>query len=288
MERHADHDVYRRISVWPGRLLRDQSRNLLATIRSLTVSDAIAPDDQMFTPTFGQHYFYVGRSNILAISNILNARLNYSGGDEPIKTILDFGCGHGRVTRWLRAAFPDAVISVTDHLPSGVEWCVQQFDCRAVQREVTAGAYDLIWLGSVFTHLPSEIAERLLHELVAGLRPNGVLAFTSQGRYSVAMSEGYDWERDEQQYFHYNLDRARYEAVVSGYLETGYGYIDYPGQQQYGVCIARPNWYAQRVLSSNDLMQIFFQERASDNHQDVQAFMLASLTDRTPAPLWPF
>jgi SAM-dependent methyltransferase len=258
---------------------------LLAAIRSLSVSDAVSPDDQMFATGFDRHYFYVGRSSILTIGNILSARLNYPGGDGAIRTILDFGCGHGRVTRWLRAAFPDADICVTDYLPSGVDWCVRKFGCRGVGRAVTAGAYDLIWLGSVFTHLASEVVAPLLRELMTGLRPNGVLAFTSQGRFSVAVMEGYDWQRDEHRYFHYNLSRADFETVVSGYRARGYGYVNYPGQRNYGVSIVQPRWYADR-LYSNDCMQIFLQERAFDNHQDVQAFIRASLTDRNRGPLW--
>ncbi len=239
----------------------------------------------MFATGFDRHYFYVGRSSILTMNNILNARLNYPDGDGPIRAVLDFGCGHGRVTRWLRAAFPDADVCVTDYLPSCVEWCVRQFGCREVGREVTPEAYDLIWLGSVFTHLASEIVEPLLRELVAGLTPNGVLAFTSRGRFSVAFMEGYDWERDEHRYFHYNLSRTHSETVVAGYHARGYGYVDYPGQRNYGVSIVQPRWYAER-LCSNNCMQVFLQERAFDNHQDVQALIRASLTDRDRAPLW--
>jgi SAM-dependent methyltransferase len=250
------------------------------------INKNVAPNDQMFREGATQHYFYVGRSNLLAIFNILNARLTYPGGDTPIRSILDFGCGHGRVTRWLRAAFRDANIFVTDRDTAGVNWCVEQFDCIPAEPNLSSSTYDLIWLGSVFTHLPEQTAESLLQPLLAALRPNGVLAFTSQGRFSVERMQTFDWKRDSRTWMHYGLDRSLFEAVLSGYRETGYGFVEYPRQIDYGVCIAKPSWYADRILSHTEYMQIFFQEKGCDNHQDVNAFMRANLLNLEKGPLW--
>jgi trans-aconitate methyltransferase len=52
-------------------------------------------------PNYG-HYFSVGASAL----NTLLATISVA--QTIPKTILDFGCGGGRVTRWLRAAFPTA------------------------------------------------------------------------------------------------------------------------------------------------------------------------------------
>jgi hypothetical protein len=109
-----------------------------------------------------QHYFYVGRSNLLTVLNVLSVRSTYRGGDAPIRDILDFGCGHGRVTRWFVAAFPKAQIHITDYQKTAVEFCVANFGCRATDNEIPAARFDLVWLGSVFTHLPSQIVEPLL------------------------------------------------------------------------------------------------------------------------------
>jgi hypothetical protein len=55
--------------------------------------------------------------------------------------------------------------------------------------------------------------------------------------------------------------------------------VDYPQQDGYGVCIAKAEWYWSAVRSIQDVTQIFFQERAYDDHQDVVAFMRRPISD---------
>lgn len=255
-------------------------------IRQLKVSREIAAEDQMYNSDADEHYFYVGRSDLLTMINAINIRSSYHGGDAPIREILDFGCGHGRVTRWIRAAFPAAELHVTDYDPKGAAFCATRFACTDTQGDIADNKYDLVWLGSVFTHLPQHIAEPLIRRLCSALAHNGILVFTSQGRYSVSRMMDFDWLNDHRHWMHYSIDRLHFEQVVAAYLETGYGYVDYPGQSDYGVCIARPSWYSERVLSSNEFIQILLQEKGADNHQDVSAFMRADLLDDKKGPLW--
>lgn len=261
---------------------------LLQEVRKLSVSDVVSPDDTMMKhdALSLEHYFYVGQSNLLTVLNVLSVRSTYRGGDAPIRDILDFGCGHGRVTRWFVAAFPKAQIHVTDYQKTAVEFCIANFACRATEKEILAARFDLVWLGSVFTHLPAQIVEPLLATLLASLRPNGVLIFTSQGRYSIERMNDFDWEKDNRAWMHYNIDRERFETIMTQYRRTGYGYVDYPGRKDYGVCVAKPDWYSERVLRSTEFIQILFQEKGSDNHQDVSAFMRAPLLDSSKGPLW--
>jgi SAM-dependent methyltransferase len=256
---------------------------LLDEVRKLKVSEVLSPDDRMMGPL--QHYFYVGRSDLWTVLNVLNIRASYIGGDAPIKDILDFGCGHGRVARWFRAAFPDAQMHVTDLNKSAVQFCVENFGGRDIAGDIPARRFDLVWLGSVFTHLPEQVAEQLLQSLLASLRPAGVLVFTSQGRYSIERMKDYDWEKDDRPWMHYRVDRARFETIVAQYHKTGYGYVAHPGQENEGVCVAEPSWYSQRVLTSKELIQILFQEKGSANAQDVSAFMRTPLLGLSKSPL---
>lgn len=259
---------------------------ILERIRSFDVLNDISSGDTMFDPSARRHYRYVGRSDLLTLLNVVDIRASYPGGDGPIERIFDFGCGHGRVTRWLRVAFPEAAISVTDFDQAGVDWCVAKFKGADTKGEIPEDSFDLVWLGSVFTHLRAEIAEPLLKRLLGSLRANGVLVFSTQGRFAAERMKTFDWENDQRHWMHYNLDRERFDEVVRGYVETGYGYVDYPGQTDYGVCIAKPSWYAERALASNDFIQILMQEKGADNHQDVLAFMRADLLDMGKGPLW--
>ena len=252
---------------------------ILKYIRSLDVSLAISPNDQMHSPDNDRHYYYVGKSDLLTILNAVNIRASYPGGDAEIRRIFDFGCGHGRVTRWIRAGFRNATIDVTDFNRSGVQWCVENFDCHDTGGGIARDTYDLIWLGSVFTHLPEHIAVSLIDNLLAALQPNGLLIFTTQGRHSVKRMELFDWENDTRAWMHYQLNRDSFNAVVEGYTNRGYGYVDYPGQTDYGVCVARNNWYADYVLKNDEITQIMFQEKGADNHQNVFGFMRVPIID---------
>ena len=255
-------------------------------VNSLLIDDRISPHDTMFAGD-PKHYFHVSRSDCLAIVNVLGARSSYDGGSSPVVDIYDFGCGYGRVTRSIRAAFPAANIYVTDLDDQAVQWCERTFGCISTKGEIPSGNFDLIWLGSVFTHLPKAASATLLSRCLAGLAPNGVLAFTTQGRFSFERMRDFDWVNDEREWVHYNLDRERFMIVSEGYQSSGYGYVDYPMQNDYGVCIASPSWYAEQAFSNGEYIQVFFQEKGADNHQDVIAFMRKSVLDTTKARhLW--
>lgn len=259
---------------------------MIGKIANLGKSEAISPNDRMFKAKAPQHYFYVGCSGLLSIFNIMNIRAAYPGGDTEVRAILDFGCGHGRVARWLRVGFPNAAIYVSDYDRTGIDWCVENFGCYEAPPQLPPSHYDIVWLGSVFTHLPASIAEQLLKDLLASLRPNGVLVFTTQGRYSVERMKMYDWEEDARPFMHYNLSRQQFELLIKEYMTTGYGFVNYPRQNNYGVTIANPTWYSERACNSCEYLQILFQEKGFDNHQDVSAFIRTNLLNTGKGPLW--
>ncbi len=107
----------------------------------------MAADDGM--KTRDDHYLLVGASALAAIMSALNL----SGGRNP-GSILDFGSGAGRVTRWLKAAYPDASLACCDLRPQDVEFCNEVFRAEAwlSSTDIEAcdfrGPYDLIWMGS--------------------------------------------------------------------------------------------------------------------------------------------
>src|SRR4051812_12750926 len=144
----------------------------------------------MFNPAGGlSRYHSVGRSGLRLILTALTARLGYQGYDELIGSrfrVLDFGCAYGRVTRFLTAAVPQADLAITDLNDEAVEWCVRNLGVRAVKGRLPEDEFDLVFLGSVFTHIPPGATETLLLELTKSRRPGGVLVFTTQGRYAHA------------------------------------------------------------------------------------------------------
>lgn len=240
---------------------------------SLEVSQVISRDDYMFmTGASGasEHYFSVGRSALRAINGCLDARLAYPNSDTPIESILDFGCGYGRVCRHLRAAFPDASISVSDVYAASAKFCAENFGCIDIEGAVYPDSFDLIWVGSVFTHLSEEEVSELLFRLAAALRPNGLLVFTTHGRFSCARHFANPTVEL------YMPGRLQNDRIVAGYLNHGFGFIRHEGQSE-GVSIISPAWIHQQLAASTGLLQVYFQERGWDYHQDVYALLRSSL-----------
>jgi SAM-dependent methyltransferase len=244
-----------------------------ADLASLDVVREIAPHDRMFDPSKPAHYFGVGMSNLYLLINIMRIRAA-TVGEIPVQDILDFGCGCGRVARFIRAAFPESRLWVTDLRREDVDWCVSKLGCHQVVGEVELHKYDLIWLGSVFTHLPKEPTLQLMRRLHDALKPCGVLAFSTHGRYCIERLKSVDWSHNrDRATAPYGLDRPAVETVIKGYTSESYGYVDSPDQTGYGITVATPEWYMSSMRNTADATQIFFQERGNDDHQDVFAFL---------------
>jgi SAM-dependent methyltransferase len=104
--------------------------------------------------------------------------------DKPIdrcRSILDFGCGCGRILRWL--PLTRARITGVDIDPEAIGWCKHALGSLARFRVAPhmpplpfrAGKFDLIYAISVFTHLPEDMGRAWIGEMARVLEPGGVL-----------------------------------------------------------------------------------------------------------------
>src|SRR5438552_19193144 len=77
--------------------------------------------------------------------------------------MLDLPCGHGRVMRFLKATFPHAQLTACDLNHGAVDFCAMTFAAHPVYSELAVpsiplrGKFDLIWCGSLLTHLRKEM-----------------------------------------------------------------------------------------------------------------------------------
>ncbi len=102
-------------------------------------------------------------------------------------SILDFGCGCGRIIRhW--PAKTNAGLSGSDYNPKLIDWCSDHLDFGRFfandlepPLECGNGNFDLIYANSVFTHLDEQLQNSWLVELRRVLRPGGVLVLTTHG-----------------------------------------------------------------------------------------------------------
>lgn len=127
---------------------------------------------------------------------IVRALEGVGAGMEDFDTILDFGCGCGRVTRhWAQLRGP--TIHGTDYNWELVRWCLEnlefgRFTVNGARPPLSYpdGAFDFVYAVSVFTHLSERLQLAWVKELRRLLRPGGYLLVTVQGdRYLDRLTE---------------------------------------------------------------------------------------------------
>jgi SAM-dependent methyltransferase len=228
----------------------------LYDFRSLPVDRTLAPRDGMVAPEDPEQYFDLGRRALELIH--FSAELC----DKPhYPDILDLPCGHGRVLRWLRAHYGYARITACDLDRDAVDFCARQFGAVPVysQPDLPAVAFtaqfDLIWVGSLVTHLGPERWLATLGCLERWTRECGVIVFTTQGRgYASQLARG---RRNVSE----NIDKA---ALLAEFARTGFAYQRYfePEHGDYGVAVTSPEWLMRTLQRYPNLIVRAYLEEA--------------------------
>jgi SAM-dependent methyltransferase len=160
-------------------------------------------------------------------------------------------------------------VTACDILKDGANFCAEVFGARPVYscQEPAAiplqDSFDLIWCGSLLTHLNAEKWGQFLSFFAGRLSPGGVLLFTTHGRYVR--------DRLDRGEYDYGLTRETVKDLVGVYDSDGFAYEDYPGQKEYGLSISSTPWVCTQLQVRPDLRLVTFTERGWDNHQDVIA-----------------
>ncbi len=218
-----------------------------------SVSRVTSPHDGMYAKT-PDSYFPTGA---LALRRIRLAM--FEARKDEVGSILDFACGYGRAMRYFRAAFPHARLTACDITAGAVDFCAEEFDATPVYSsedpaEVDLpGPFDVIWVGSLFTHIPEDRWLGLLDLLASVLAEDGLLVFTTQGRNvrRQLVSRELDWA----------LTDEAADEIVRGFDETGFGYADWSGASGYGTTLNRPSWVCARIEERPGLRLIGFREQ---------------------------
>ena len=200
----------------------DQMSKIWREYRERAVSREIHPDDHMFNSAVNgwDDYVAVGVSAAEVINYVLSA-----APSGEVRRFMDFGCGHGRVARHLRAMFPFAEGAFVDIDSSCVEFCSDKFDGIPIASKEEfselklPGGLDLIWLGSVFTHLDYGRMNALFNLLASSLSRHGCLIGTFRGKAMYMRMKG-DMERDES-------TERKWRSLIQQYEAAGVGYAPY-------------------------------------------------------------
>lgn len=204
----------------------------------------ISPLDSMRDPKYPEQYYEIGERALDLV------RFASELCDKPhFPRILDLPSGYGRVLRWLRAGYDYAEITACDLERPGVDFCAKEFQALPVYSRPDLAEvafphpFDLIWVGSLFTHLPQDQWLATLNHLIRLTAECGILILTTHGRcYTSLLARG---RRD----ITGNIDVP---ALLREYAAGGFAYQPYleSTDGSYGVTATSGAWL-RSVLERN-------------------------------------
>ena len=159
--------------------------------------------------------------------------------------------------RVLNAAYPNASLIGADIVDAGVEFCAETFGARGVVSDsdpdkIEIGdTVDLIWSGSVLTHVPHTAWPGFLRVFEHSLNPGGVAVFTCYGRSTAAAL------RDGSNLL--NMDAKQTKKLLAELDKNGAGFQ----QTEYdGDCVVTRPWVCRRIEDLPSLKLVLYTERS--------------------------
>jgi SAM-dependent methyltransferase len=223
------------------------------------INTTVSVYDEMYLQGAEKQYFQTGLSALINIS----AALQLLGRNpEEIKSVLDFPCGYGGVLRFTQALFRNATFSACGPEQRYLDFCAEHFKADTFLSEHKFNQtsilrkFDLIWVGSLFTHLSSVRFKELYKFLTAHLNHNGLLVFTIHGRSCYGKLQS---------------GSKRKLLIDLGYSLTGYGYCHQHGTKKFGDSLISPSWLHHFIEHETSSKIVMWSEQGWRNCQDVIA-----------------
>jgi SAM-dependent methyltransferase len=215
------------------------------------------------------HYLQSGTSALECIDLATAA-----AGKEGIENVLDLPCGYGRQLRTLKAAFPDASFTACDVDRDAVDFCERVFGATPVYSREDPddieldglGTFDLVWSGSLLTHLRPEAWGPFFRFFESALAPGGILVFTVHGRYAA--------EQLRSRTYQYALSEDSIVVLLEGYDAGGFGYVQADSAYSagitgsYGISLATPAWVCGQLAGIPGLRLLTYAEAGWHDHHD--------------------
>lgn len=251
-----------------GRAALVRTRRAMAPRTVPGVPGRIHRNDLMYAPGVpdaAEAYDRIGRSAVQRCAEVL-AEVGRSWAD--VRSAADFGCGHGRVARQLAAVLQagGGKLTVCDLDPEAVRFCASEFSARGITSardlsQVDLGLHDLIWAGSVATHLPEQTWLEWIELVSRSLTPGGLFVFTSHGPDCIDADFQVEWIE--------HRERLRADLDRTGYAYVGYSYLP---EAEYGLT-AQTTTRIDRDLAAVGMRRVLHRP-AGWEYQDVHGFVL--------------
>ena len=246
-----------------GRASRLEQLQRMLSEEPPDVVRTVSPNDSMYSvdKDRGAHperYFRWGPEALHRIELALLA-----ADKSDVQRILDLPCGHGRVLRTLKAAFPEAEVTACDLDRDAVDFCAVHLGAVPVYSHERPdnieleGPFDVIWCGSLLTHLNDDRWPGWLELFTSVLRPGAVLVFTTHGPHIAQDLRSRAREIDKE--------------LLDGYDREGFGYREDPGPGCYGTSLSSLSWVSGQLEQAPGLRLLSYTERGWWGWQDAVA-----------------
>ncbi len=134
-------------------------------------------------------FFWSGRESVRE----LERTLAIAGRSlDSFESILDFGCGCGRMLLWMEELGRARALHGTDIDAEAIEWCRAHLPyARVMVNDADPplpypdGAFDLVFNHSVFTHIDEHRQDSWLAELQRVTRPGALLVLSTHGETAL-------------------------------------------------------------------------------------------------------
>jgi SAM-dependent methyltransferase len=227
-------------------------------------------NDFMFTNVSDEEIASYRERALNVIGNIEAALAAAGKTFADIDRWLDFGCGYGRVIRFLVERVPPERVFASDVVKEGVDFCRSEFGVDGIYSDtdlttVRLGSFDFIYAISVLTHLNERNSPAMLRLLGESLTPGGIVLFTVHGQYSLQNLGLYGAEYE-----------ARRGEVTCRVHDRGLAFVPYAflSGDDYGMA-----WHSReyiertmREIHGERVRLLMFAPEGLDGHQDVFAF----------------
>ena len=171
-------------------LLRAHWPDLFPPRPRRALSTRIHPHDQMLLHSLRHHrdasaavsqYYNVALQQYRAARQIVDVGFAPSAGRVEV---LDFACGFGRLLRFLVCCDRDLGLHASEIQPDALAFVADEFGVPTLASSMQpedfdpGRRFDVVWVASLFSHLPESLFRRWLARLHALLTPRGVLCFS--------------------------------------------------------------------------------------------------------------
>lgn len=201
------------------------------------------------TGTFGDASLRYAFNQFRIIKELLgHQNINIS----QLDTILDFGCGYGRILRFFAKDGINAKMYGTDISKGLIEWCRNniKFGDYHINNswpptDFKENTFSLIFAFSVFSHLSEKSHLLWLEELHRLLKPKGLLIFTI-------------WVHPSKTRKYHEPHFPEYEKLIQDYEDNKYCYSNllYNGADTYGEALIPITYMKDSWTENFDILEV--------------------------------